>query len=201
MIAVVDSASTGTPAARPSRWNLVTAALALVLTVLGAFWTGFGGAYLGRVLVTQRGVVSLTLAPSLPWAVLALLTALGLLLLTSPRGWVGRVDPVGVFGALWTLAWLVGLSAAGSVFALSGPQAHCVYAGCWPRGWQELLAGAPLVAAALLVLGMATAGRRMARPVRAVLPAVVYLALTVVQVAVWDGLFVPVLDGPPPFTF
>lgn len=167
--------------------------------LVGAWWIGFGNAQLGTVLLTQVGVVSQTLAPSPSWAVLTGLTGGGLLLLTSPRVWVGAVDWAKLLGAGWALGWTLLLSFFSSAFEFTGPQARCVYSSCWPRGYQELAIASPLLTACLVMVVMATAGRRLAWWWRAATPAVTFVALTVLQVQVWDRLAVPFLSGPPPF--
>lgn len=167
-----------------------------LLAFVGAYWVGLGSAQLGHVWITRVGSVDRTLAPTPSWAVLTAMTAAGLALLTGPRAWVGRVDPVSLVGGVWTLGWLAMFSDFKSNWELTGT-AHCVYASCWPRGWQELAVAAPLGIGCLALVVMVAFGRRVPRWVRAAVPASLFVVLAVVQVAIWDGVIIPVLNGPP----
>ncbi|WP_055483193.1 hypothetical protein [Sphaerimonospora mesophila] len=137
-----------------------------------------------------------TLAPTPSWAVLTAVTAAGLALFTGPRAWVRWADPVSLAGGIWTLGWLALFSYLESNFELTGT-AHCVYASCWPLGWRELAVAAPLGLGCLALLVIGTLGRRAPGWVRAAVPASLFVVLAVVQVAIWDGVVVPVLNGPP----
>ena len=174
--------------------------LGLGLSFVGAFWVGFGGAQLGHVLTTQRDVVSQTLAPSWTWAVLTVLTAVGLGLLARPGPPEGRPRTVAVVGAVWTLGWVAVFSFVGAQFERTGPQARCVHASCWPYGWQELAVALPLLAGCLALLGTGVVGRRGPRALAGVTPAATYLVLTLVQLALWEGVVVPFLGAPPLFS-
>lgn len=171
--------------------SFIGIAVGVVASSVGAFWVGFGGAGLGRVSLTRVDVVSPTTAPSSTWALLAVVTTVGLALLAGRR--VGRVDVAAVLGGLWTLGWLGITSVLGSGWELSGPDVGCVRPGCAPQGVEELLVGVPLGVAALALVALGLAGTRE-RVVRTV-PPLVFLVLVGLQVAVWDDLIVPALLG------
>jgi hypothetical protein len=53
--------------------------------------------------------------------------------------------------------------------------------------------------ACLAKVAMATLGRQLTWYRRALTPALTFVVLSIVQVAVWDTLVIPVLTGPPLF--
>ncbi|GAA4722157.1 hypothetical protein GCM10025782_20150 [Pedococcus ginsenosidimutans] len=216
----VESSTMESPPAAPSGAGprhrvrgLVAVLLGFALTFVGAFWTGFGGAQLGHVLTRQRDIVTMTQAPSWTWAVLTALTTAGLGLLSWSSGMrssslrsaspadAGTGRPVvAAAGSLWTLAWLGAFSLVGAQFEVTGPRDRCARSSCWPHGWQELAVATPLLVASLVLLGAGLLARRAPRAVALVAPPATYLVLTLVQVAAWDGMVVPFLTGPPPFS-
>lgn len=187
---------------RPARGvrTVLVVFLGLGLSFVGAFWVGSGGAQLGHVLTTQRNVVSQTLAPSWTWALLTAVTTAGLWLCAGARSSARRPGMVAVVGAAWTLGWLALFSFVGAQFEHTGPAARCVHASCWPYGWQELAVALPLLLGCLVLLGTGVVGRRGSRAPGGLTPAATYLVLTLVQLALWEDVVVPFLDGPSPFS-
>ena len=58
----------------------------------------------------------------------------------------------------------------------------------------------PLLAGCLALLGTGVVGRRGPRALAGVTPAATYLVLTLVQLALWEGVVVPFLGAPPLFS-
>lgn len=164
----------------------------------GTCWIVVGRAQLGTVLLTQVGLVNDTVAPTPAWEVMTAVTAVGLLLLAGPVAEGHRVDRVQLLGAVWTLVCAAFLDAVTYGIELTGPATACVYARCWPGRYQDLAIAGPLLVASLSMLGLACLAGRLPRWSRALVPAVVFGALAVLQLSVWDSVVLPVLSGPPP---
>lgn len=172
--------------------------LGYLMLLVAAGWVGLTKAGLATVLTTQVDVVSDTTAPSGPWGLMVICTAVGAVLATGSRAWVeGRVDVLQLGAAAWTLICLGGCTCLGTGWEFTGPDSHCVYRSCWPRGYQEALLALPLMATCVLMLVMATLGRSRPWWWRALIPALAFVVLSVVQVAVWDRFVVPILNAPP----
>lgn len=73
----------------------------------------------------------------------------------------------------------------------------CLYEGCWPVGMQQYLLPAPILFTTLAMLLMATVFRHRHWAWRMLIPVVIFLAATLVQVLIWDSLVLPWLGSPP----
>lgn len=156
---------------------------------------------LGRASVTKAGLIYQEDASAISRVVSVGLFAIGLGLFTGHRrNVVQRVDGVALADAAWTIAWLGILAPLPSGFEYGGTANPCLYADCWPRGFQELAIVSPAVVAVISMIAMATLGRRKAWWLRASVPAGLFVVLSVVQIAAWDMYVVPLFDRPPPFT-
>lgn len=185
----------------------VPVVLASLLTWVGAVWIGIGGQGLAAVSVT-RADLTYSAQGSVTWlAVNTALTAAGIALFTGyRRSPVGRVDGVALAGGVWTLGWVGLLSAFSSGFEFGGPTYPggppdtCVYASCWPGGYQGVALALPVITAVVVAAVLATLGRHKRWWIRAVLPGVVLIILTAVQVAVWESTVIPFFAQPAPFS-
>lgn len=178
----------------------VPVVLAALLTFMCAYWIGIGRVGLGQVSLTRVDRMYKTESSMVSRAVLAVVTAAGLALFTGyRRRRAGQVDGVALLGGAWVLGWVAFFASILSGLELSGPQYKCLYPSCWPRGYQGLAIATPIIVAVLVMAVMATLGRRAPWWVRAALPAVVFVVLTIVQAAIWDSAVIPFFDRPPPF--
>jgi hypothetical protein len=170
----------------------------LLVLLASSYWTAVGSAHLGTVLATQSGA-SATLAPSTSWAAMVALTAGGFLMVTRPSRSIQPVELGALVGACWTLGWTALMSWFFYSVQFMDPDSRCQYPFCWPGAYQALAVAAPLATACLLVIAMATAGRRFRWRVRALVPAGIYVVLTLVQVGIWERFVLPLFNGPPPW--
>lgn len=185
-------------------WVPVVAAM--LLTWVGAIWIGVGRAGLATVSVTREGLTYSAQGSALSQTVTTGLTAAGLVLFTGyRRRAVGLVDGIALAGGAWVLGWVgliskfsSGLEFGGPTYK-DGPADTCVYASCWPAGYQGIAIAAPIIVAVLAAAAMATLGRRTAWWVRAAVPPVALVMLTLVQVAVWGSAVIPLFERHPPF--
>ena len=171
----------------------------LTFVLIGAAWYGINGGQLATVFVTDPHIVTRTEAPTIEWVLVTLLSAAGVAMLTSSTG-QGEIaiDPVQLFGSLWAIGSVAGLSRLGSMFEFTGPDRRCTYASCWPGIYQGAAMAAPMLMAGVSMAVTAMIGRRCALWVRVVFPAVVLIVMAVVQLLIWDRVAVPFFDGPPP---
>ena len=128
---------------------------------------------------------------------MTLVMALCVAVVTGAWG-VGRVDVGQALAAVWVGVWL-----SASVWLLysvqfSGPDSVCTYNSCWPSPYQELMVAAPVALTAIAMACLAITGRPARVFVRAAIPALILLVLTVVQRIAWRSLALPILIGPPP---
>lgn len=172
---------------------------ALVVVILvswGAMWVGAGQAGLPTFLLTDPIGDQLPLpGPGGQRLLTAAQTAAGFVLATSFRR--RRVDVGLLVTCVWALLSWRFWSWFASEFEFTSASRRCVYADCWPRTPQDLAVGAPLIAASVLGLVLALSARWVAPWVRAIVPAVVLVALTVVQTWAWAPYVVPYLATPP----
>lgn len=169
------------------------------LTLAGSIWIGLAAADLSIVWLTRDGVLEpVATTTHFSRAMRALVTAIGLFLLTLPRRWVVLGDLAQLFGAVWTLGWLALSSTLFSGAEFTDPSRQCVYDSCWPRGYQELAIATPLMVACLLMIAMASLGRQQPQWIRGLVPAGAFLLLMIVQAAIWDPIMIPFFNAPPP---
>jgi hypothetical protein len=90
------------------------------------------------------------------------------------------------------LLLLLAIDAAGFSF-----DNGCFYASCWPMGEQTAALAFPSVLTGLLMVVAALLVRRVEWWVRAVVPALVWVAALVVQHAVWSPWLLPIFERPP----
>jgi hypothetical protein len=170
----------------------------LLVLLASSYWTGVGSAHLGTVLITNSGA-SATLVPSSSWTAMVALTAGGLWMITRPSRSTQSVDLVALFGACWTLGWTTLMSWFSYSVQFMDPDTRCQYPSCWPGAYQPLAVATPLTVACLLVIAMATAGRRLRWRVRVLVPIGSYVVLTLVQGGTWERFVLPLFNGPPPW--
>ncbi len=152
---------------------------------------------MSSVILAAPSGVSRGIAPSTQWLMYIAVFALGLA--------IAPVRRENSFAFLWFRPWLsvwllfVWFAGAriGAAFEFVEPSDQCVYANCWPLGFQDILSGLPLLIACVIALLTDIFRRPSNGFVRAVLPSAVYLTLTAVQFLVWDSYVLPFLSGPP----
>lgn len=177
-------------------WVTAGAAVGFLLTFVGTFWMGFGGAELARVWYTGK-FVDPTTAPTLVGTVCAVATTVGLGLLAAPRAWVRHW--LQLLGGCWTLGWVYLFSDFASQAEFTGSEPPCVHTACWPQGYHEFAVAVPLVIAVVTMGVTATVGRRLRWWLRAAVPSLTFVVLTIVQLALWDRAVIPFLSAPPPW--
>lgn len=108
------------------------------------------------------------------------------------RGGVGQVlGSVGLLMALF-VAWHL------TSIWYYGPEAPCLYDGCWPAAVQSFgLVGPGLVAVVALAVAGLLAGR-VRRLTRTIVPAALWLGAVLVQRVGWEPWLLPLLLYPPP---
>lgn len=171
--------------------------------VVGAFWIGVG--------VTGMGTVSLV-RPELMyppgevgvWSLMVGLMAAGFAACTAPKSSSGRppmrIDVVQLCAAVSFVCLLLMFLPFVSGMEFIGPEDQCIYGDCFPRPYQELLLAAPALAAAASMTVCAFLGPRMRWWLRALVPAVIFIGASAVQLAIWDSVVLPFLGGPSPFS-
>lgn len=169
----------------------------MVLSWAGAVWVGLGAADLSTVWLTRDGVLEPSATTThLSRAIRSFVTAVGLFLVTLPRRWLALGDLAQLCGAFWTLGWLALGSSISAEF--TDPSRQCVYDSCWPQGYQELAIATPLMVACVLMIWMASLGRRQPQWIRGLVPAGAFLLLMIVQAVIWDSIMIPFFNTPPP---
>lgn len=106
--------------------------------------------------------------------------------------------PVGVAAWLGLLTLGCGHMASNLQFMFRDP-AGCTYDGCWPAGWEQLMASTPLLITLLVWTVLSLLAHRIRPAVRLAVPPLLFLALSIALAAVWRPHIVPILLGPPPF--
>lgn len=182
----------------PRMWPGVLRVIAAVLvSVVAVTWIAMSGNDLGYVSLTDQGGWPGE-APSRGWAVSNGLLALALVLWVTPA----RDSRLGAAtSALCGSAMiLLGLTVLGGVMAsaqLSYPDRQCFRTDCWPQHIQELLALAPAGLAAIALALQAALPPRWRWRRRALIPVVVLVATTIIQLMVWSDVVVPFLRTDP----
>lgn len=110
---------------------------------------------------------------------------------------VGRVDLGQLLAALWVGFWLFALVWLLYSVQFSGPDAVCTFTSCWPAPFQELMVAAPVALAAIGMAVLAMGGQNPKVWVRAVIPALLLLILTLIQHIIWRSVVLAILLGPP----
>ena len=180
------------------RWAVFASRLpGFVLLLMGSYAIGLGANELAKTRVMMDWVDPMH-APSRTWAATNGLIVCGLLLVTTPRLRTGS-DLVAVFGAVGMFACTAVFSWVRYAAEFWFPDRQCRFSSCWPGAYQPVAIAAPVMVAGLLVVVMATVGRRRSWSVRAFWPAGVFVVLTLVQVAVWERYIVPFFHAAPRF--
>ena len=183
-----------------SRARRIVDVIRLVVGLVGffvaAWWVGLASNALPHVLSVVQHVYEPT--ESLATKV-AMTVVMALCMAVVTGAWVvGRVDVGQALAAVW-----VGVLLFASVWLLysvqfSGPDAVCALTSCWPAPYQQLMVAAPVALAAIAMGSVAIAGRPSRVSVRAALPGLALLILTLLQQIMWRSLALPILIGPPP---
>jgi hypothetical protein len=136
------------------------------------------------------------------WIAQALLSALLLMLVTGlPIGRLaGRGSLPGavaqLIGGLAVVFWTLAGTALSSMY-FWGPDDRCTYASCWPLHQQIAAILAPGVLTAIVMIVMALLINRLAWWIRTLVPAVVWVAVLVVQHVVWVNYLLPLFQASP----
>jgi hypothetical protein len=188
-------------------WGVLNAAvmvLGLAAVLWGAGTAALSTLYLPRVdeSVLGHGVTTLARPIDTTWGVTVALTAFGMVAcagLPSMRdaaqslsGAIGQGFG-GVIVAGSSMLVLELINAAG----FSPPGNGCFYESCWPLREQTAALAFPYVLAGLLMVVAALLVRRIRWWVRAVVPALVWVAALVVQHAVYPPWLLPIFERPP----
>jgi len=187
----------GQPRSRARRIiDVIRLVVGLIGLFVAAWWVGLASNALPHVLSVVQRVHEPTESIATKVA-MTLVMALCMAVVTGAWG-VGRVDVGQALAAVWVGVWL-----SASVWLLysvqfSGPDSVCTYNSCWPSPYQELMVAAPVALTAIAMACLAITGRPDRVFVRAAIPALILLILTVVQQIVWRSLALPILIGPPP---
>ncbi|WP_157085727.1 hypothetical protein [Devriesea agamarum] len=170
----------------------------LLVCTCVAFISGVDNSGLSRVrLVEPRGVVH-GLAASSAWVLMNVVLSTGLAIAPVRRENSFWFLSFRLGLAVWlVVAWCGGLSFITS-FEFFWPSDHCVYSSCWPQPFQGMLACAPLLIACAVFAITDVFRRPIDTYLRAILPSVIYIFLTVMQFWVWDRYILQFLNGPPP---
>lgn len=168
-----------------------------------AAWTGFAAYGMDVISVSEGATVSSfvwegwSLTPR--WTALLALYSLAFPLTSSvtPRS---RSDMLPIAVAVWTALVTFGFGrlAADAQFMLRDRR-DCTYDGCWPAGWQELMASAPLFITLITWVVLSLLADRIPPVVRLAVPPLLFLILSIALAVVWRPYIVPILLGPPPF--
>ena len=206
-VELLDSDGSGSAAGRWRAWakgEVIRCAVfasrlpGFALLLIGSYAIGLGSNELATTRVMMDWVDPMH-APSSTWAAMNGLVVCGLLLVTTPRLRTGP-DLVAVTGAVWTVACTAVFSWVRYAAEFWFPDRQCRFSSCWPGVYQPAAIAAPVVVSAgLLVVVMATVGRRRSWLVRALWPTGVFVVLTLVQVAVWERYVVPFFHTAPRF--
>ncbi|TCC61299.1 hypothetical protein E0H73_18875 [Kribbella pittospori] len=203
------------PAARPReeptatrRWRWTEAAL-LVVGVLGLILVGIAGLVfvdaLPQVDPSQLGHWRTPRGSSIDggWLVWALISSLVLIAITglpisrlAGHGSVRGAVAQGI-GGLVVVFWAVATSLLANGFYFMGPSEGCFYDSCWPlheQIWATLIPG---VLTGIVMLVMALLVNRLAWWIRALVPAVGWVALLLIQHAVWVRYLLPLFQARP----
>ena len=183
--------------------RITTVTVGLALGFCCAAWTGFAAYGMDMISVSEGATVSSfvwegwSLTPR--WTALLALYSLAFPLTSSvtPRS---RSDMLPIAVAVWTALVTFGFGrlAADAQFMLRDRR-DCTYDGCWPAGWQELMASTPLFITLITWAVLSLLADRVPPVVRLAVPPLLYLTLSIALAAVWRPYIVPILLGPPPF--
>ena len=183
--------------------RITTVTVGLALGFCCAAWTGFAAYGMDVISVSEGATVSSfvwegwSLTPR--WTALLALYSLAFPLTSSvtPRS---RSDMLPIAVAVWTALVTFGFGrlAADAQFMLRDRR-DCTYDGCWPAGWQELMASAPLFITLITWVVLSLLADRIPPVVRLAVPPLLFLILSIALAAVWRPYIVPILLGPPPF--
>jgi len=184
----------------PAPWTwqgVLRVVAAMLVSVLAVTWIAMSGNDLGHVSLTNENVRP-PQAPSQSWAVSNALLALALVLWVAPA----RSSRVGaVTSALCGSAMiLIGLTFLGGVMAaaqLAYPDRECFRTDCWPQDVQEFLALAPAGLAAIALALQSALPPRWRWWRRALIPVVVLVVTTIVQLMLWSDVVLPFLRTDP----
>ena len=184
--------------------NVAVIMLGLMAVLWGAGLAALSTNYLPLVnpSVGGHGVTTLARPIDTTWVVTVVLAALGMV---ACAGLPSMRDAArGLNGAIGQ--GLGGMIAAGSSLLIlvlilgasfTGAEDGCFYESCWPMREEGAALAFPSVVAGLLMVVAALLVRRVRWRVRAVVPAVVWVAALVVQQAVYSPWLLPIFERPP----
>lgn len=105
---------------------------------------------------------------------------------------------------VWISAWMLFLTVSlGGVsanlrFMFNDPE-DCIYADCWPFGWQQVISSLPLVTTLIVWVTLSLLASRVKLVVRLTVPPLLFITLSTALAAAWRPYVAPILLGPPPF--
>lgn len=165
-----------------------------MLVLVESFWIGITDAGLPTAGYADVEIFPTLSSPSTSWTMIAL-TSVGIALMTGAAR--KHVDGVQLFGSLWFAFWATFLVVATSGLEFfATPDKPCRNQGCWPQGYQELLIMTPVIGACVVMIVMSFLQKFRWRW-RALVPAVTFMGLAVVQRLVWEDHILPLLLSPP----
>lgn len=112
----------------------------------------------------------------------------------SSRG-SARGAVVQAVGGVAVAGWTVAISRLN--FYFTGSNDECEYSSCWPLDEQTAVLVIPGVSAGLVMITMALLVNRLPWSIRALTPAVVWIAALLIHYAVWTSYLLPIFEGPP----
>ncbi len=160
---------------------------------------GIGDSGLSYVRMTELHSVIHGTAPSTEWVTLIVLLAVGFAIApVRSEDWTWFVSFRPVFAVWLSFIWCLGTH-FGSSLEFIDPSRSCVYPTCWPVPVQNILAGLPILLACGIIFFTDIFRRPINPYMRAVVPSIVFVVSSIIQVLVWDSYVAPWLAGPPPY--